>query len=576
MSVWDDIKDRLTVDEVLSDYIRLTSAGSNYRANCPFHNEKTPSLIISPSKGIWHCFGCGMGGDIFSFVSNIENLTKQETLTLLAKKAGYTLPKLSKNEYTNTQIKDENGNELPQTSKTELEKGHELLSWAKDIYHKLLLKILEDRMHPITQYCLKRNLDYKTIINFEIGYAPKNNALINLSKKYNISKDLLLKVGLIKTIDEKNSDKFVDRLMIPIFDSNSKVVGFTGRILDYDKSERPKYLNSPQSQWFNKSEIWFGLNKAKGSILRSSRAIIVEGNMDVIMASQFGLDNVIASQGTSFTSTQLSKLKKITKELVIAFDNDNAGKIGAKKLYFEASKVGFEVKILVIPENFKDLDEFLNSKSLNQDKQTIEQLTIIPYSDYLIEIEKPNYRNQTSSIQQKSIIDLLSLTSVMDALTKEIYIKKISTVTGISLTTLQEVATSIKKEPIENNFDLNSADGIDSEKNDSKPIIKVMYPELANAFVIFASYYKLFDREKKEYFKTMYQFLSPILDFDNLYEDVNSFLETKKDEFELINSQISYDYQKLQKDLIFQIDRVISKVFLSADQIEKYLEIKRG
>lgn len=577
MSVWDDIKDRLTVDEVLSDYIRLTNAGANYRANCPFHNEKTPSLIISPAKGIWHCFGCGLGGDIFSFVSTIENLTKQETLTLLAKKAGYSLPKLDKKDYTKLEpAKDDDGNEIKITSKSEFEKGQEILEWGKNIYHKLLLKILEDRNHPITQYCLKRHLDYQTIQEYEIGYSPKNSALLNLANKYGVSTDLLLKVGLIKSIDSKNSDKFGDRLMIPIFDSSSKVIGFTGRVLDYDKSERPKYLNSSQNQWFNKSEIWFGLNKAKGSILRNSSAIIVEGNMDVIMAFQYGLTNVIASQGTSFTSLQLTKLKKLTKNLVIAFDNDNAGKIAANKLYFEASKAGFGVKILEIPIDYKDLDEYLNSPILSKELPILDQLKMLSYPDYFLEMEKPNYKSSSTSIQQKSILDILSLTSVMDALSKELFIKKVASYTNISLTTLGEVTKSIKAEnidTIEQNITDNSK--ILSEAGSNTRLIQI-YPDLYNAFIIIVAFFEHLDDGQKEYVKRLYNFLNPILDFKDEHINFEIFVDSKKDEFDLIKSQIAFDYSKLQKDLIFQIDRIIAKVFLTNEQIENYLIIKKN
>jgi DNA primase len=440
-NVWQDIKDRLSVEEVIQEYVPVISQGGSSKVVCPFHREKSPSLIINNDKGIWHCFGCGAGGDVFAFVTQIENITKKEALEKLAKKAGVKLEKLTS---TNS-IRSESGSEIvteKHESTSTFQQGLKLLEWSGDVYHKILLKVLQDRNNPITQYCLDRGLTQEIIQKFKLGYAPKGNFLLELVKKHGMSTDLMLSIGVLKlkastdnnpsqVVDVTQlSDKFADRLMIPVLNRQAQLVGFTGRVLPYDKTERPKYLNSPQTEWFNKSDLWYGWNLAKAQIIQTKRALIVEGNMDVISSFKHGFEYTIASQGTSFTETQLKVLKSITKTIWLAFDNDEAGKISSDKFFKSASGFGFTVHKVLIPSDYKDLDDYLSA-------QNPQRLEVVAYLDWILNERGIELRSSDSAVQKNTILGMLDLMQNLDALSKEQYLKKLSDISKISLNTLQ-------------------------------------------------------------------------------------------------------------------------------------------
>lgn len=195
---WEEVKERADIVEVISNYVPLKAKGGNFTCNCPFHNEKTPSLIISPSKQIWHCFGCGAGGDIFGFVSLIENIEKVDALKKLAKQYSVTIPNLI----------SENRQSSPQDllakeqKESEFQKGQKMLAWSAEVYNKVLLKLLQDKDHPVVKYCVQRGLTPEIIKEFQIGYAPKNKWLLSLLQKYNLDQSLALKIGLLKDLDK--------------------------------------------------------------------------------------------------------------------------------------------------------------------------------------------------------------------------------------------------------------------------------------------------------------------------------------------------------------------------------------
>jgi DNA primase len=210
MSIWNDIKDRLSIEDILSDYVSLKSKGVNYTCICPFHNEKSPSLIISTEKQIWHCFGCGVGGDIFAFVSQIENIDKKEALEKLAKKANIELPKLGKEKVQNPSRQTSNTNtdnsesqHTKDESASNSSSGYQLLDWAANLYHQYLLKALENPTHPISQYCHQRGLTLEIIKKFKLGFAPHNNIITNLLANKPGQLALARDIGLIKEIEQK-------------------------------------------------------------------------------------------------------------------------------------------------------------------------------------------------------------------------------------------------------------------------------------------------------------------------------------------------------------------------------------
>ncbi len=438
MNVWEEVKNNLNIVDVISEYLPVKASGSNYKCLCPFHNDRNPSLVISPEKNIWHCFGCGAGGDVFRFVTDYENISKKDALEKLAKKAGVRLDSFEHNQKTL-------GSKTLEAKKIKrLEAGYKYLTWSKNVFHKVLLKILQDNEHEVTKYCRSRNLSQKIIEKFQLGYAPKNNFLLEVAKNNSLDLDLLVEIGVLKLEINNYKDKFTNRLVVPIFDQFNKVVGFTARNLPSDKLDRPKYLNSPETKWFNKSDIWYGQNWNQQQIKNQKKAIIVEGNMDVIAASISGLDIVLASQGTSFTASQLKKLSYLSKEIILAYDNDIAGLISAKKFFLEAKLIGLEVKKFIIPKEFKDLDEYLQQIRKTKEKVFISDFKIVNFIDYWINDNLTKLKSSEIDIQKKLILEVLELVAVCDQIEIEHYLSRLSEITNKTVQTLNKQLQKIQ------------------------------------------------------------------------------------------------------------------------------------
>jgi DNA primase len=309
MSVVDEIKDRLDIVEVIQPYVPLKKAGRNYKGLCPFHAEKTPSFVVFQETGTWHCFGaCGTGGDVFSFIMKQENVDFAEALRMLARRAGVELESRS-----------------PQAAEAEkrLDLLRQILKTAANYFHHLLFH--SDEAARARAYLEKRGLNRETIDRFQVGYALDQwDGLLRYltSKRYAV--DDVHETGLIIERDDKSGyyDRFRGRVVFPIRDHRGRVIGFGGRVLG---DGVPKYLNSPQTPLFDKSSVLFGLDQAKAGIRTVGEAVIVEGYMDVLMAHQHGINNVVAQMGTALTEAQLKKLKRHTQRFVLALDSDAAG-----------------------------------------------------------------------------------------------------------------------------------------------------------------------------------------------------------------------------------------------------------
>ncbi len=342
--VLQEIKDRLNVAEVISEYIQIKKAGTNFKALCPFHNEKTASLQISPQKQIWHCFGCGEGGDVFGFVMRYENLEFKDALKLLADKAGVQLPSFR-----------------PQDPREQSEKELFLRinDFAARFYEQVLLN--DKRADEAREYLKNRGLIPATITKWQMGFAPSDfHSLETALKKKGVSLEQAVKAGvLIRAERGQIYDRFRGRITFPIFDYLGQVVGFTARILpSLDDGKMGKYINSPETLIYNKSKILFGLNFAKDAIRKKDEAVIVEGQMDCIAAHQGGFANTVASSGTALTLDQLLVLGRLTKNLKFCFDADSAGLNAARRAGELALKNGFRLKIIQLKEA-KDPDELI-------------------------------------------------------------------------------------------------------------------------------------------------------------------------------------------------------------------------
>jgi DNA primase len=322
------IKERLDVVEVVGSYIKLDKAGASFKGKCPFHNEKTPSFFVSPSRGSFYCFGCGAKGDMFTFVQDIEGVDFVTSLKLLAERAGVTL------ESYNLGQKD---NVL-----------YDILEEATSFFEKGLKNSTEAK-----NYLKERAITEETVTSWRIGFVPDSWRLLteHLRAK-GIKEEDMVRVGLVKKSEKGSGDGWYDvfrnRIVFPIFDQSGRPIAFSGRLLGEDE-KAPKYLNSPETELFNKSETLYGLDRAKMDIRKKGYAILVEGQFDLIACHQAGFANTVASSGTAFTEAHLRKLVRLSRKLMFAFDSDSAGILAAEKSASLALALAMEVKIVSLP-----------------------------------------------------------------------------------------------------------------------------------------------------------------------------------------------------------------------------------
>ncbi len=340
MDAVQDVKTRLDIADVISEYLPIKPAGTGaFKAVCPFHQEKTPSFYISRTRQSWHCFGCNEGGDVISFVQRLEGMEFREALEHLAQKAGVTLPEFDK----------------------EAASARKQLYDVLDVATRFFRSALENlpQAEIARAYLVKRQVDPLTADLFRLGYAPDSwSALTDALLKKGITSEELIRAGLVGKKDQGGVyDRFRNRLMFPICDVHGHVVGFTSRILD-DNAKEAKYVNTPETPLYRKSAVLYGMEKAKGEIRQKDLCVIVEGNMDVVSSHRVGIANVVAASGTALTSEQLMLIKRFTKNLAIAFDADMAGGRATLRGLDLARAQDFSIKIISLPPDAgKDPDD---------------------------------------------------------------------------------------------------------------------------------------------------------------------------------------------------------------------------
>ena len=349
----EEVRSRNDIVDVISGYVRLQKKGSTYFGLCPFHNEKTGSFSVSPAKQMYYCFGCGAGGNVFTFLMEYENFTFPEAMQVLADRAGVDLPK----------------QELSGEAKRESDKRSRLLEINKEAgkYYYTLLR--SERGAQALSYFRKRELSDATMQKFGLGYSDKySDDLYRYLKSKGYEDEILKDSGLVG-FDEKRGghDKFWNRAMFPIMDIHNKVIGFGGRVMG---DGEPKYLNSPETKIFDKSRNLYALNFARQS--KRPYMLLCEGYMDVIALHQAGFDNAVASLGTSFTSGHASLLKRYTKEVYLTFDSDGAGIKAALRAIPILKEVGLSAKVINM-KPYKDPDEFIKALGAEAYQERIDQ-----------------------------------------------------------------------------------------------------------------------------------------------------------------------------------------------------------
>jgi DNA primase len=407
-----EVKSRLNIEDVVGEYVQLKRAGRNFKGLSPWTNEKSPSFIVSPEKQIWHDFSSGRGGDMFSFVMEMEGLDFRGTLESLARKAGVDLDQFDSGQNrANSQLKN---------------RALEALALATKFYQKQLTA-----NRPALQYLLtERKFSKQTLLDFKLGYSPNTgHALTDFLTKHGFTTDEMQQAGLVVQRQRRPADMFRGRIMVPLADSRGSVVGFTARLLD-NEPDAPKYINTPASLTYDKSRNVFGLHLAKESIRKEGFVVVVEGNLDVIASHQAGIRNVVASAGTAMTEQHLKELKRFTGDIRLSFDADRAGISATERVIPLAQKVEVALRIITLTDA-KDPDELVQ-KDPKLWSKAIEDAVYA--ADWLIETYKQQLNLKTATGKTAFTDALLpTVRRLRDPVEQEHYLKEIAKLADTSL-----------------------------------------------------------------------------------------------------------------------------------------------
>lgn len=423
MSVIEEIKQKIDIAEVIGQYTKLVRSGKALKGLCPFHSEKHGSFFVYPDQQSWHCFGaCGVGGDVFSFVMKKDGCDFTEAKTLLAERAGVILV-------------PESGGEKERREKNDL--LYHLNEMAAEYYHQLLLNSPE--AEKTRQYLQKRHLNAASLENFKLGYAPfaREAVVHHLSERgFNISD--ILAAGLAIVYEGKPRDLFHHRLLFPISDAKGRITGFGGRALD---DTNPKYLNTPQTSIFDKKATLYGLSRAREEAARQSLVVVVEGYMDVIVAHQYGFQNVVASMGTAISETHTQALRRITQNVVLALDADAAGEEAMARSAGLENILGTELRVAIMPAG-QDPDELIIAEAQTWQKLIAESQPVVDFifTRTSAPLDLKNARGRSEAVEK-----LLPVTAqIKDSVRQAYYVNKLAEMTGV---TSQQLELRLRTQP---------------------------------------------------------------------------------------------------------------------------------
>ena len=401
--ILNEIKESNDIVEIISQYVHLKRSGRNYFGLCPFHNEKSPSFSVSPDKQIFHCFGCGVGGNVITFISKIEGIGFKEAVENLAEKANISLP-------VNTSQEDNKIEELKS-------KVYKVNMFTANYYHK---RLYEPRSKIGQEYVKQRKLTNETLEAYNLGFSGNFDELYQALRKEGFKDEEILESGLVNKNDNgKYIDRYRNRFMIPILDVRNRVIAFGGRVLDDSK---PKYINSPENVVYSKGKHLFGLNVAKKG--NTKKLLIVEGYMDAISLHQRGITNVVASLGTALTTNQGWLLRKNTEEVILGFDSDGAGQKAVMRAMEVMQNMGCDMRVLQMT-GAKDPDEYIiKYGSARFQKLMDEAISLI---EFKVKVLRQNLNLEVAGDKVKFLNEIAKLISKIDnSIEREIYIEKIA------------------------------------------------------------------------------------------------------------------------------------------------------
>jgi DNA primase len=548
-SAVEQIKARLSIVDVVGSYLKLEKAGANYKAKCPFHNEKTPSFYVSPGRESYHCFGCDKGGDILSFVQDLEGVDFMGALKILAEKAGVKLENEDKYE------------------KSEKGRIFSLLSAAIDFYRRELVK-----NSAALNYLKERGLKGETVTKFKIGYAPDDwRSLGTHLKKLGYSDSEIEKAGLSVRSDSGSYDRFRGRIMFPVFNISGSPIGFSGRIFETKKTggnqEPAKYINTPQTVVYDKSRALFGIDKAKVEMRKKNECVLVEGQFDLIMSHQAGTENSVAVSGTALTEEHLVTINRLAEKIIMAFDGDSAGLKASARAITLALSLGMEVRLVSIPDAkdpadlIKDdpqswLNIISDSKHIVDfflDSLTLQELSKDAFSREIERQVLPYVASIKSKIEQAKFVNKISelLKVTEDAVWEEVkkVVKSVGEDTGISAKK-EGANKSVTEDSKENNLKKMAWSFLEwqreAETNNDRPPFPIKEKEeKLKTLLTEKDYCNLSDSLSPIKNQLILEVEIPFSGSTNLEREIDSILRTLEEE--IIKNEMSREWAKIKE-----------------------------
>ena len=536
-----EIRSSVNIVDIISNYIPLTNKGKNYFGICPFHDDHSPSMSVSPERQMFKCFTCGVGGNVFTFVSKYDDISFIEAVKKVA-------------EYANIPLDIKNISKKESIHKKE----YEIMDMVVKIYQNNLNTINGKKAQ---EYLNKRNIDDKTCNLFKIGYALNDNTYLYniLSKKYKNKE--LDDLGLINVSGVDGYDKFINRLMIPITDEYNQVVGFTGRIIEKDDTS-PKYINTKETSIYKKGHILFNYYNAKESAKVLKNIIIVEGNMDAIRMYANGYQNVVALMGTSLTKEQIDLIKKLRASVTLLLDSDNAGETATITNGEILLKNNIETFVLRL-DGAKDPDEYLVKFGNNQFKEAIKHQ--VPFLDYKLTSLKNNY-NVNNPVELANYINqMLKYINNFDNITKEVTIRKISDEYNLDYEVLKQELKLEEKED-------NSKISVNKKKVEKKDNYKNCVTKIFLYLMSDSKYLAIF-KNRINFFKNPIEreLYNEIIYYTKKYKSINvanflSFIDNNINVKDLLNEIIAdMDFETMNDDIYMEYVNYLEKYFKNED-----------